>query len=259
MKRLENKVALISGATRGIGRTAAELFVSEGASVVICGRDVKEGEKVAASINADHPHKAAFCALDVTRRESWERAIAFSKETFGELNILINNAGTSYRESLSEITDDTWNKTVATNQTGVFYGMQLGIEAIAENGKPGAVVNTASVDGIVGDSEFFAYCATKAAVQAMTRCAALYCGEKGYNVRVNAVAPGYILTPMAEEDARQSGQTIEEYCSEFAAHHPIGRMGKPEEIAEAYLYLASDAASFTTGTTLVTDGGYTIK
>ena len=145
MKRLENKVALISGATRGIGRTSAELFVSEGASVVICGRDVREGEKVAASINADHPHKAAFCALDVTIRESWEKAIAFAKETFGELNILINNAGTSYREALSEITDDTWNKTVATNQTGVFYGMQLGIEAIAENGKPGAVVNTASV------------------------------------------------------------------------------------------------------------------
>ena len=94
MKRLENKVALISGATRGIGRTAAELFVSGGASVAICGRDVKEGEKVAASINADHPHKAAFCALDVTRRESWEKAIAFAKETFGELNILINNAGT---------------------------------------------------------------------------------------------------------------------------------------------------------------------
>ena len=121
------------------------------------------------------------------------------------------------------------------------------------------MVNSASVDGRAGHSEVFAYWATKAAVQAMTRCAALYCGEKGYNVRVNAVAPGYILTPMAEEDARQSGQTIEEYCSEFAAHHPIGRMGTPLEIAEAYLYLASDASSFVTGTTLVSDGGYTIK
>ena len=112
-------------------------------------------------------------------RESWEEAIKLAKERFGELNILINNAGTSYRESLPEISDETWNKTIATNQTGVFYGMQLGIEAIAENGKPGAVSqHPASVDGIVGDSEFFAYCATKAAVQAMTRCAALYCGEK---------------------------------------------------------------------------------
>ena len=259
MKRLENKVALISGATKGIGRTAAHLFASEGAKVVICGRDAKEGESAAAAINADYPGHAVFCRLDVTLRESWEEAIKLAKERFGELNILINNAGTSYRESLPEISDETWNKTIATNQTGVFYGMQLGIEAIAENGKPGAVVSTASVDGIVGDSEFFAYCATKAAVQAMTRCAALYCGEKGYDIRVNAVAPGYILTPMAEEDARQNGQTIEEYCSESAAHHPIGRMGTPLEIAEAYLYLASDASSFVTGTTLVSDGGYTIK
>lgn len=259
MNRLENKVALISGSTKGIGRTSAELFASEGARVVVCGRDEEEGRSVAASINESFPGRAAFCRLDVTSRESWEKAIAFAVETFGELNILINNAGTSYREDLSQITDATWDQTIATNQTGVFYGMQLGIAAIAKNGKPGAIVSTASVDGIVGDSEFFAYCATKAAVQAMTRCAALYCGEKGYDIRVNAVAPGYILTPMAEEDARQNGQTIEEYCREFASHHPIGRMGKPVEIAEAYLYLASDASSFTTGTTLVTDGGYTIK
>ena len=95
--------------------------------------------------------------------------------------------------------------------------MQLCIAAMAENGEAGAVVSTASIDGVVGDADFFSYCATKAAVQAMTRCAALYCGQKGLNIRVNAVAPGYILTPMAEEDARQNGQSIEEYCREFIA------------------------------------------
>ena len=137
--------------------------------------------------------------------------------------------------------------------------MQLGIEAIAENGKPGAVVSTASVDGIVGDSEFFAYCATKAAVQAMTRCAALYCGEKGYDIRVNAVAPGYILTPMAEEDARQNGQTIEEYCSEFAAHHPIGRMGTRWKSLKLISIWRQMRRLSSPVTTLVSDGGYTIK
>lgn len=259
MKRLENKVALITGATKGIGKETAELFATEGAKVILCGRNEKEGARAAEAINRQWQHAAAFCPLDVTDRSSWENAIKFAKQTFGELNIVINNAGISFRETLSEITDETWNQTLATNQTGVYYGMQLGIAAIAENGKPGAIVSTASVDGIVGDSNFFAYCATKAAVQSMTRCAALYCGENGLNIRVNAVAPGYILTPMAEEDARQNGQTLEEYCREFVSHHPIGRMGKPREIAEAYLYLASDAASFTTGTTLVVDGGYTAK
>ena len=110
-----------------------------------------------------------------------------------------------------------------------------------------------------GIRSFFSYCAAKAAVQAMTKCAALYCGENGLNIRVNAVAPGYILTPMAYEDARQNGQTIEEYCADFAELHPIGHLGKPEDVANAYLYLVSEEADFITGTTLMVDGGYTAK
>lgn len=168
----------------------------------------------------------------MTDYENWKQAVSFAKETFGKLNILINNAGISFRETLAETTPESWEKTIATNQTGVYYGMQLCIAAMAENGEAGAIVSTASIDGVVGDADFFSYCATKAAVQAMTRCAALYCGQKGLNIRVNAVAPGYILTPMAEEDARQNGQTIEEYCREFIALHPrraigyAGRSGK---------------------------------
>ncbi|MDE8734404.1 glucose 1-dehydrogenase [Eubacteriales bacterium DFI.9.88] len=259
MNRLEGKTALITGATKGIGKVTAELFASEGAKVVLCGRNENDGSNLAAGLNSKFPGSAAFCRLDVTDRKSWERTIAFTKETFGELNIVINNAGISFRENLGEITDETWNKMIATNQTGVYYGMQFGIAAIAENGKPGAIVSTASVDGVVGDSNFFGYSATKAAVQSMTRCAALYCGEQGFQIRVNAVAPGYILTEMAEDDARQNGQTIDEYCSEFAKLHPIGRMGQATEVAEAYLFLASDAASFITGTTLMVDGGYVAK
>ena len=259
MGKLDGQVALITGGTKGIGEAAVRLFVQEGARVVLCGRTREGGERIAAELNADGAQRAAFFALDVTDYENWKQAVSFAKETFGKLNILINNAGISFRETLAETTPESWEKTIATNQTGVYYGMQLCIAAMAENGEAGAIVSTASIDGVVGDADFFSYCATKAAVQAMTRCGALYCGQKGLNIRVNAVAPGYILTPMAEEDARQNGQTIEEYCREFIALHPVGRLGTPEEVAKAYLYLACEDSSFVTGTTLMVDGGYTAQ
>lgn len=259
MMRLEGKVALITGATKGIGECAAKLFAQEGAKVVLCGRNADDGARIEAEINAGGELCAAFFPMDVTKIEDWHKAIAFAKEQFGKLNIVINNAGISFRETLTETTPESWDQTIACNQTGVFYGMKYGIEAIAQSGESGAVVSTASIDGVVGDADFFSYCATKAAVQAMTRCAALYCGQQGLPIRVNAVAPGYILTPMAYEDARQNGQTIEEYCKDFVALHPIGRIGTPEDVAKAYLYLASEESSFVTGTTLMVDGGYTAQ
>ena len=259
MGKLDGKVALITGATKGIGESAAKLFAQEGAKVVICGRSAEDGNRVAEEINAGGEKKAAFFRLDVKDYQNWEQAIAFTKETFGKLNILINNAGISYRETVAETTLEDWDDTIAVNQTGIFYGMKLGIAAMAENGENGAVVSTASVDGVVGSAEFFSYCATKAAVQAMTRCAAIYCGQQGIPVRVNAVAPGYSLPPMAYDDAKQNGQTIEEYCRDSIALHPIGRMGTPEEVAKAYLYLSCDDSSFVTGTTLMVDGGYTAQ
>ena len=258
MDRLKDKVALITGATKGIGEEAARLFAKEGARVVICGRSQADGERVAASINELAGEKtAAFHSLDVTSYSSWQEAIAFAEDTFGKLNILVNNAGISYAESIDTTTPESWQEVISTNQTGVFYGMQLGIRAMSKTGEPCAIVSTASVDGHVGDEVYFAYCAAKAAVEAMTKCAAIYCGKNKLNIRVNAVAPGYILTPMAEDDAKQHGITIEEYCVESAKLHPIGRLGTPLEIANAYLYLASDEASFVTGTTLMVDGGYT--
>lgn len=272
MKKLNGKVALITGATGGIGETAAKIFAEEGAKVVICGRSEDNGKRVAAEINAAakaacdgaengeyYEEQAAYFKLDVASRESWEDAIAFTKEKFGKLNILINNAGISFYETVYDTVPENWDRTIATNQTGVYYGMQLGIKAMEENGEDCAIVSTASVDGVVGDSYYFAYAATKAAVQAMTRCAAIYCGKNNLPIRVNAVAPGYILTPMAYDDAEQKGMTIEEYCEDTVKLHPIGRLGRPEEIAKAYLYLACDDSSFVTGTTLMVDGGYTAQ
>lgn len=259
MMNLDGKVALITGATRGIGETTARIFVQQGAKVVLCGRSEEDGNRIAAELNADGERKAAFFSLDVTSYANWQQAFDFTKETFGKVNILINNAGISFYETVDDTTPESWDKTIATNQTGVYYGMQLGIRAMRENGENCAIVSTASVDGVVGDTHYFAYAATKAAVQAMTKCAAIYCGRNHLPIRVNAVAPGYILTPMAYDDAAQIGKTIEEYCEDCLPLHPIGRLGTPEEIAKAYLYLASDDASFVTGTTLMADGGYTAQ
>lgn len=258
MGRLSGKVALITGSTKGIGETTAELFVAEGAKVVVTGRSMEDGKRVVEKLNQNE-EIAAFYPLNVCQYDSWEKCIAFVEKTFGKLNILINNAGISYRETVEETTSESWDETIQTNQTGVFYGMKLGIRAMRKHGEKCAIVSTSSVDGVTGDPVFFSYCAAKAAVQAMTKSAALYCGEKGLNIRVNAVAPGYILTPMAYEDARQNGQTIEEYCADFAELHPIGHLGKPEDVANAYLYLVSEESDFVTGTTLMVDGGYTAK
>lgn len=256
MGRLNGKVALITGATKGIGETTAELFVAEGAKVIVAGRSKEDGERVVARLN-QNGENAAYYPLDVCKYEDWEACIAFTEEKFGKLHILVNNAGISYRETVEETSPDSWDETIQTNQTGIFYGMKLGIAAMKKHGEKSAIVSTSSVDGVAGDAVFFSYCAAKAAVQAMTKCAALYCGQNGLNIRVNAVAPGYILTPMAYEDARQNGQTIEEYSEESIKLHPIGRLGMPIDIANAYLYLVSDESNFVTGTTLMVDGGYT--
>ena len=256
--RLQGKVALITGATKGIGEETARIFAREGARVVICGRDEVAGKRIAEEINEElHAQVAGFCSLDVTSYENWEHAIEFTLRSFGKLNILINNAGISFAEMIEDTTREHYEQTVATNQTGVFYGIQLGIRVMKENGEPCAIVSTASVDGVAGDPLFTPYCATKAAVVAMTKCAAIECGQKGYNIRVNAVAPGYIESPMYALDAAQRGMTYEEYTRGMTALHPIGRIGTAEDIAKAYLYLASDEAGFVTGTTLMVDGGYT--
>ena len=245
--RLQNKVALITGATKGIGAEAARLFAREGALVVICGRDEASGRSVAEEINEKRGGQQAwFCPLDVT-----------SYQTCGKLNILINNAGISFAELIEDTSIEHYDQTIATNQTGVFYGIQLGIRAMKGNGESCAIVSTSSVDGVTGDPLFTPYCASKAAVVAMTKCAAIECGQKGYNIRVNAVAPGYIESPMYALDAAQRGMTYEEYTRDMTALHPIGRIGTAEDVARAYLYLASDESGFVTGTTLMVDGGYT--
>lgn len=255
MNRLENKVAIITGGAQGIGESTARLFAKEGARVVIADLNETEGKRVAESIGEN----AAFFKLNVADYECWKACVAFTKETFGKLNILINNAGISYRKDVADTTIQEWDRTIAINQTGVFYGMQVAIEEMRTNGEKCSIANASSIEGLVAESAFFAYCASKGAVTLMTKAAALYCGENRLSIRVNSVHPGYIMTPMAIDDAKQNGQTVEEYTAEFIEKHPIGYLGTPEDIANGYLYLSSDEANFVSGISLSIDGCYTAQ
>ena len=208
---------------------------------------------------AELGENAAFFKLNVTDCNAWKECVAFTKATFGKLNVLINNAGISYRKDIAGTSLEEWDRTIAVNQTGVFYGMQVAIEEMRTNGEKCSIANASSIEGLVAESAFFAYCASKGAVTLMTKAAALYCGENRLNIRVNSVHPGYIITPMAYDDARQNGQTIEEYSAEFIQKHPIGYLGKPEDIAYGYVYLSSDEADFVSGTQLAIDGCYTAQ
>lgn len=258
MGRLENKVAIITGAAQGIGAKTAEIFVKEGAKVIIADIDEKLGNALAESLNKDGKN-AAFFKLNVTDYQAWKDCIAFTKKTFGKLTTLINNAGISYRKHIADTTIEEWDKTIAVNQTGVFYGIQTAIEEMRTNGEKCSISNASSIEGLVAESAFFAYCASKGAVTLMTKAAALYCGENRLSIRVNSVHPGYILTPMAYDDAEQNNQTIEEYSEEFIGKHPIGYLGQPEDIAYGYVYLSSDEANFISGTSLAIDGCYTAQ
>ena len=258
MGRLEGKVAVISGAAQGIGACTAEIFVKEGAKVVIADLNEKAGTELAEKLNATG-NNAAFFRLNVTDYECWKACMEFTKKTFGKITTLINNAGISYRKDVAGTTLEEWDKTIAVNQTGVFYGIQVAIEEMRKNGEKCSISNASSIEGLVAESAFFAYCASKGAVTLMTKAAALYCGENRLPIRVNCVHPGYIITPMAYDDARQNGQTIEEYSAEFIQKHPIGYLGKPEDIAYGYVYLSSDEADFVSGTSLAIDGCYTAQ
>lgn len=249
MDRLKDKVALITGGASGIGRAIAELFAQEGAAVAVV--DVqREGRSTAEAIEAAGG-RALFVLGDVSRMEDCQHAVDRAVRTFGELEVLVNSAGIIRRASVLGTTEEEWDRIMAVNVKSVFLMSKCAIPAMARAGG-GVILTIASGWGLKGGRDAVAYCASKGAVVNMTRAMALDHADQG--IRVNCICPGDTDTPMLREEARQLGQAEAQFLVS-SAERPLRRLGMPEDIAQAALYLASDAAAFVTGTSLVVDGG----
>ncbi|MEE9286010.1 MAG: glucose 1-dehydrogenase [Dehalococcoidia bacterium] len=253
--RLENKVALITGGSSGIGRTTGQLFVREGARVALADVDADRGAEAARMIE-DTGGEALFVPLDVTSEPSIESAVAQVVQRFGRIDVLFNNAGVLGPQSvlkLHDLTTEEYDRMMDVNLRGVVFVAKHVIREMLKTGG-GAIVNTASISGIIGMANQAVYAASKAAVAMLTKQLAV--DYAGSNIRVNAVAPGFVRTPMLDAMRPDDPDTLFTMLSERT---PLGRVATPQDIAHAVLYLASDQASFVTGTVLTVDGGYTAQ
>jgi len=251
MARVQDKVAIVTGGGKGIGRACSILLAQEGAKVVLTQRHEKEALEVVETI-ASQGGSAVYVQQDVTKEEDWEKVLDATREEFGPPDILVNNAGIYIIEPVAETSLEQWNKLMAVNVTGVFLGMKHCAPVMEQNGG-GAIVNMSSVAGLIGVPNHALYGASKGAVTVMTKDAAIEYASR--NVRVNSVHPGYIDTRMAEYGAEEQ-DTTKEGLGEW---HPLGDIGKPMDVAFGVLYLASDEARFITGAELAIDGGLTAK
>jgi NAD(P)-dependent dehydrogenase (short-subunit alcohol dehydrogenase family) len=246
-----DKVVLVTGGTSGIGKTTASAFAEAGAKVVITGRREKEGAEVVAEINKTGG-TAAFVRADVAQDIDIKKTIDFVLSTHGRLDVAFNNAGVEIVGPLDQVTEEQYRRTFDINVWGVLNSMKHEITAMLKTGG-GAIVNTSSVAGRIGLAQASIYVATKHAVEGLTKAVALEFARQG--IRVNAIAPASIETDMIDRLVGKEGDRRNWLLS----LHPVGRFGTSEEIAAAVLYLASDAAKFTTGTTLSVDGGWTAQ
>jgi len=250
--RLADKVALITGGTSGMGRATAVLFAQEGASVAITGRNEARGQEVVAEIE-QAGGTAIFVRSDVRFAEDCRRAVEETLQAFGRLDILFNNAGVLYANTVLDCTEEEWDLTLDTNLKGTYLMSKFALPAMIAQGS-GVIINNASGWGLVGGDAAAAYCASKGGVVLLTKAMAIDHARQG--IRVNCICPGDVDTPMLPEDAQRRGMKWEAYLAS-AANRPMGRIGKPEEIAKAVLFLASDDSAFVTGAVLAVDGGGT--
>lgn len=247
---LDGRVAIVTGAGRGIGEAIVHRFAREGASVVAAQRSQEDGEAVVAAVTQSGGD-AISIPTDVRDEASVQRLVSSTIETFGRLDILVNNAGVGIRRTVTESTMDEWDEVMEPNVRGVFLCMKYGIQLMVEQ-RSGSVINMASVASFVGFTRDAAYCASKGAVLMLTRQAALDYAPMG--IRVNAICPGFIDTPMLRYYCSQQPDPDAAW-HEVLAQHPMGRVGTPEDIAGAAFYLAGDDSTWVTGSTITVDGG----
>jgi NAD(P)-dependent dehydrogenase (short-subunit alcohol dehydrogenase family) len=248
--RLENRVALITGGTSGIGEATAILFAKEGAKVTITGRNEKRGRALADRITNDGG-KAVFVRADVRSTAECGHAVDETLAAFSRLDVLFNNAGVFFPHNIVDCTEEEWDLQIDVNLKGTFLMSKAVLPHMIEQGC-GVIINNSSGWGIAGGDSAVAYCASKGGVVLLTKAMAIDHGRQG--IRVNCICPGDVDTPMLPEDARMRGLKWEDYLA-GCANRPLGRIGTAEEIAKAALFLASDDSSFMTGAALVVDGG----
>lgn len=257
--RLKGRVAIITGANSGIGRATARLFAREGAQVVCC--DIQEtiSPRIDQLIKDKEGGQAVFANIDVTKQEDCDRMVKTALDSFGDVDILYNNAGAGVRKKLHEQSDEEWNFVLNTNLNAMFRGARAVLPHFIKK-KSGNIVTTASTFGLLASAEYPGYCATKAAIINLTREMALDYGPLG--IRINCVCPGAIETPrfrgFPPRPTLGEGMTDEQRKTMGGTNKALLRMGRPEEIAYGVLFLVSDEASFVTGHALVVDGGQTI-
>jgi NAD(P)-dependent dehydrogenase (short-subunit alcohol dehydrogenase family) len=247
---LTGKTALITGGSSGIGRASASLLARQGARVAITGRNEERGREVAREIS-DAGGEAIFLVSDVRFADQCRRAVDETLERYGRIDVLFNNAGVFYPKTVPDCSEDEWDLTIDTSLKGAFLMSKYVLPSMIERGS-GVIVHCSSGWGIQGGEQAAAYCAAKGGLVVMTKAMAIDHGPQG--IRVNCICPGDVDTPMLPDDAKQRGMSWESYLN-GAADRPLGRIGSPEEIARAVLFLATDASSFMTGTALVVDGG----
>ncbi len=251
MARVEGKIVLLSGGASGIGAETARLLVREGRKVVIADRDADKGNALATELG----DAARFVSLDVTDEQSWQTAVAATTQGLGGLHGLVNAAGIGVRNNIEDCSLEEYRRVNDINSLGTFLGCKTAIPAMQASGG-GSIVNISSVLGLRGSSQAMAYCASKGAVRLLTKNVALHCAQMKYGIRCNSVHPGYIDTPMIaprlsqNADNRSGRQVLEEM-------HPLGRLGRAEEVANMILFLLSDESTFSTGSEFVCDGGLT--
>ena len=254
MSRLRDKSIVVTGGASGIGAACATLFAREGASVLLC--DINES--AGASIAKDLDESVVFTKLDVRNEDDWKRALTTAVDQFGRVDGIGNIAGIDLdNDNLEDCTPATWHTILRVNLDGVFLGTKHAILAMKETGG-GSIVNISSIFALVSDphGQNIAYTAAKGGVRLLSKSAAMHCGKEGYGIRVNSIHPGFIETPMVTVDIDRADDPEVERNA-ITARHPIGRLGRPQEIAYTALYLLSEESAFVTGAELAVDGGYT--
>ncbi|WP_317987818.1 glucose 1-dehydrogenase [Hyalangium gracile] len=249
---MEGKVVMVTGGASGLGAASVRMLVREGARVAITDLNEQAGQALAKELGM----ATRFWRLDVTREEDWTPAVDAVLATFGRLDVMVNNAGVGIVKDVETISLQEWRWVHSVNQDGVFLGCKQAIRAMRQCGAKGSIINMSSVAALVGSAAFPAYCSSKASVRLLTKSVALHCAQKGYDIRCNSVHPVYVETPMLDKLASVMGDAAAAK-ERLGKSIPLGRLGQPDEVAHAVVYLASDESSLMTGSELVLDGGMT--